>query len=163
MSAATAQRFKAWCLKPTSANLADQPSPLLLSTPPCPGLNTSIAAWQRDRVLVRREHSLRLYGALPLALARGLVAAPIIALRCVLFGLCYWMAGLRYRAGCYFVYLAACWCMNFASREWLPGVRGQHAQHQHQQCRAMPPTCCLPPLPPHLQMGSCHSQMMQAP
>lgn len=90
-------------------------------------------------MLVRREHALRLYGALPLALARGLVAAPIIALRAVLFGLCYWMAGLRYRAGCYFVYLAACWCMNFASREWLP------------------------PLPPHLRMGSCQRQMVRAP
>lgn len=74
-------------------------------------------------MLVRRECSLGLYGPLPLALARGLVGAPVIALRCVLFGLSYWMAGLRYAAAPYFRYLVSCWCMNFTARARMPRGR----------------------------------------
>lgn len=65
---------------------------------------------------MRREHSLGLYSPLALALSRGLIGAPVIALRCVLFGLSYWMAGLRYTAPCYLRYLASCWLMNFSAR-----------------------------------------------
>lgn len=79
------------------------------------GLNSSIAAWQQGRVLVRREHSVRLYGMLPCALATGLTWAPVVTLRTVLFSVCYWMAHLQFKADKYFIYLAAQWLMNVSA------------------------------------------------
>ena len=75
------------------------------------------AAWQRGRVLVRREHSVRLYGMLPFALATGLTWAPVVTLRTVLFSVCYWLAHLQFKADKYFIFLAAQWLMNASARE----------------------------------------------
>ena len=63
------------------------------------GLNSSVAAWQRDRQLVRREHAVRLYGMLPYALARGLTWAPLVAVRTILFSVCE-LARLRRALAC---------------------------------------------------------------
>ena len=90
---------------------------------PCPNpyrrppARPSPAGWQKERALVRREHSVRLYGMLALALSKLLTWAPVLALRSILFSICYWLPHLQFRADKYLLFLAAQWLMSSTSRE----------------------------------------------